>query len=89
MPPQTKQKKAALTAEDQFLTKSALGQTVAEAIARLELDRHQIRLAVLMQGKDVQFGEGGESVEDAIERLDTSIAAIKTEYADVLAEITA
>lgn len=71
-------------AENKYLTDDALRATVAEAIARLELDRHQIRLAVLMHGEGVQVSEG-ESADESIERITDSIAKIEAEYANVLA----
>lgn len=72
--------------ENKYLTNEALRHTVAEAIARLELDLHQINLAVLMHGKDVKIGEEGETESEAIERVNAKIEAIETEYADVLKE---
>lgn len=73
---------------DEYLTPEALRNVVAESIARVELDRHQVDIAVLMHGDDVQIREG-ESADAARERLTGVIEAIKAKYGHLLVEETA
>lgn len=78
--------------EDRFLTRQALASQVAEAIARLELDRHQVNINVLMHGKDVQLnGPDGkaETAAEAVGRINSAIEEIENEYGDVLKGIEA
>ena len=72
--------------KNKYLTNEALRQTVAEAIARLELDRHQVNLALLVHGKDIKVGDAGETIDEAFERITRLIQDIEDEYADVLTE---
>jgi len=69
--------------QNKYLTDAALRQAVAEALARLELDSHQIRLAVLMHGEDVQTSEGETSVAATV-RIHEAISRVEVEYAAIL-----
>ena len=75
-------KKAAVT-ENKYLNVEAVRQSTMEALARLELDRHNVEVAVLVHGEDVVLG-GEETAKEALARISASIKKIETTYAHIL-----
>lgn len=74
---------AVKAAENKYLNVEAVRQSTMEALARLELDRHNVRVAMLAYGDSVEL-PGGESAEDALARVEESINKIETTYAAIL-----
>lgn len=70
---------------NKYLNEEAVKQATLEALARLELDRHQVNVAMTAYGDDATLANG-EPAADALERIATSIEAIEITYAHILGE---
>lgn len=69
--------------ENKYLNVEAVKQATLEVLARLELDRHQVEVAMLVHGDNVVMGNN-EPATEALERIAASIEQVETNYAHIL-----
>jgi hypothetical protein len=69
--------------DQEFLSREMVQQETVRMLATLELDKHKLRMQLVMSGGDAQL-QSGRTVEQELERIERQLIALKSKFVDVL-----
>lgn len=69
--------------DQEFLSREMVKQETVRMLATLELDKHKLRMQLVMSGGDAKL-QSGQTVSQELERIERQLIALKSKFVDVL-----
>jgi hypothetical protein len=70
--------------DQEFVSKEVIQRETVQMLAQLELEKHKLRMQMVLSGTGEAQIQNGVSINKALENIERSMISLKSKFVDVL-----